>query len=153
MVVTIYMALERMDEFSAGSQQKSGGFQVYHFRRVVFPLSLPGVLSGVMIVFVPTLGTFVEPRILGGTDGTVIGTIIEDPVLRNRKLEFRRVYRVSAAGAWSFSAWRRSIKRERGGRQNEKTQYFKQNFRPARPALSVCSYHRTHGAKSERIPL
>ena len=52
--------------------------QTHHLSAFGQPLSLPGVLSGVMIVFVPTLGTFVEPRILGGTDGTVIGTIIED---------------------------------------------------------------------------
>ena len=78
MVVTIYMALERMDDSLLEASRSLGASRFTTFRRVVFPLSLPGVLSGVMIVFVPTLGTFVEPRILGGTDGTVIGTIIED---------------------------------------------------------------------------
>ncbi len=78
MVVTIYMALERMDDAMLEASRSLGASKFTTFRRVVFPLSMPGVLSGVMIVFVPTLGTFVEPRILGGTDGTVIGTVIED---------------------------------------------------------------------------
>ena len=78
MVVTIYMALERMDDAMLEASRSLGATKFTTFRRVIFPLSMPGVLSGVMIVFVPTLGTFVEPRILGGTDGTVIGTVIED---------------------------------------------------------------------------
>ena len=78
MVVTIYMALERMDDNLLEASRSLGASRFTTFRRIVFPLSMPGVISGVMIVFVPTLGTFVEPRILGGTDGTVIGTIIED---------------------------------------------------------------------------
>ena len=48
------------------------------------------IISGILIVFVPCLGTFVEPRILGGTDGTVIGTIIED--------QFFEIY------GWNFGA-------------------------------------------------
>jgi spermidine/putrescine transport system permease protein len=51
---------------------------------------MPGVISGIMIVFVPCLGTFVEPRILGGTDGMVIGTVIED--------QFFEIY------GWNFGA-------------------------------------------------
>lgn len=78
MVVTIYMALERLDDSMLEASRSLGASKLTTFRRVIFPLSIPGVISGVMIVFVPALGTFVEPRILGGTDGTVIGTVIED---------------------------------------------------------------------------
>ena len=78
MVVTIYMSLERMDDAMLEASRSLGASKFTTFRRIIFPLSMPGVISGIMIVFVPALGTFVEPRILGGTDGTVIGTIIED---------------------------------------------------------------------------
>ncbi len=78
MVVTIYMSLERMDDAMLEASRSLGASKFTTFRRVIFPLSMPGVISGIMIVFVPALGTFVEPRILGGTDGTVIGTVIED---------------------------------------------------------------------------
>lgn len=78
MVITIYMALERMDDAMLEASAILGATPVTTFRRVIFPASMPGVVSGILIVFVPCLGSFVEPRILGGTNGTVIGTVIED---------------------------------------------------------------------------
>lgn len=90
MVVTIYMALERLDDSLLEASTSLGASKFTTFTRVVFPLSMPGVISGIMIVFVPCLGTFVEPRILGGTDGTVIGTVIED--------QFFEIY------GWNFGA-------------------------------------------------
>lgn len=90
MVVTIYMALERLDDSLIEASTSLGASRITTFFRVVFPLSMPGVISGIMIVFVPCLGTFVEPRILGGTDGTVIGTVIED--------QFFEIY------GWNFGA-------------------------------------------------
>lgn len=90
MVVTIYMALERLDDSLMEASTSLGASRITTFFRVVFPLSMPGVISGIMIVFVPCLGTFVEPRILGGTDGTVIGTVIED--------QFFEIY------GWNFGA-------------------------------------------------
>lgn len=90
MVVTIYMALERLDDSLIEASTSLGASKFTTFRKVIFPLSMPGVISGIMIVFVPCLGTFVEPRILGGTDGTVIGTVIED--------QFFEIY------GWNFGA-------------------------------------------------
>jgi spermidine/putrescine transport system permease protein len=90
MVVTIYMALERLDDSLLEASTSLGASKFTTFRKVIFPLSMPGVISGIMIVFVPCLGTFVEPRILGGTDGMVIGTVIED--------QFFEIY------GWNFGA-------------------------------------------------
>ena len=90
MVITIYMALERMDTAMLEASASLGATRWTTLRRVVFPASMPGVVSGILIVFVPCLGTFVEPRILGGTDGTVIGTVIED--------QFTELY------GWNFGA-------------------------------------------------
>ena len=90
MVITIYMALERMDNSLLEASTSLGASAFTTFRRVIFPMSMPGVVSGIMIVFVPCLGTFVEPRILGGVNGTVIGTVIED--------QFFEIY------GWNFGA-------------------------------------------------
>lgn len=90
MVITIYLALERMDDSLLEASQSLGASKWTTFWKVIFPLSAPGVISGIMIVFVPCLGSFVEPRILGGTNGTVIGTIIED--------QFMELY------GWDFGA-------------------------------------------------
>ncbi len=78
MVVTIYLALERVDNSLLEASRSLGATGFDTFKRIVLPLSMPGVITGIMIVFVPCLGTFVEPRILGGVNGTVIGTVIED---------------------------------------------------------------------------
>ncbi len=90
MVITIYMALERMDNSILEASSSLGASAFTTFRKVIFPMSMPGVVSGIMIVFVPCLGTFVEPRILGGVNGTVIGTVIED--------QFFEIY------GWNFGA-------------------------------------------------
>ncbi|MCI1958897.1 MAG: ABC transporter permease [Clostridia bacterium] len=90
MVITIYMALERMDNSLIEASTCLGASTFTTFRKVIFPISMPGVISGIMIVFVPCLGTFVEPRILGGVNGTVIGTVIED--------QFFEIY------GWNFGA-------------------------------------------------
>src|SRR3546814_20966685 len=55
-----------------------GASGVTVFRRVVLPLSLPGVFAGVILTFVPVIGSFMEPRILGGPGGIMIGNVIED---------------------------------------------------------------------------
>lgn len=90
MVITIYMALEKMDNSVLEASKSLGASAFTTFRKVIFPMSMPGVVSGIMIVFVPCLGTFVEPRILGGVNGTVIGTVIED--------QFFEIY------GWNFGA-------------------------------------------------
>lgn len=78
MVITLYMALERLDNSLLEASGSLGASKVSTFFRVILPLSWPGIISGCLLVFVPCLGSFVEPRILGGVNGTVIGTVIED---------------------------------------------------------------------------
>ena len=46
--------------------------------RVVLPLATPGIVAGSVLIFVPVVGSFMEPRILGGRSGAVLGTVIED---------------------------------------------------------------------------
>jgi spermidine/putrescine transport system permease protein len=48
------------------------------FGTVILPLSLPGLVSGAVLIFVPVIGSFMEPRILGGRVGVTMGTVIED---------------------------------------------------------------------------
>lgn len=78
MVITIYMSLEKIDDSLLEASKSLSANPWTTFRRIVLPLSKPGVFAGSILVFVPCLGVFVEPRILGGTKGSVIGTVIED---------------------------------------------------------------------------
>jgi len=90
MVITIYLALERLDNSLLEASASLGASRFETFRKITLPLSRPGVAAGLLLVFVPCLGTFVEPRILGGVNGTVIGTVIED--------QFFKIY------GWNFGA-------------------------------------------------
>lgn len=78
MVISIYMSLEKLDDEVLEASSTLGAKPFETFRRIVLPLSKPGIISGSILVFVPCLGVFVEPRILGGVNGSVIGTVIED---------------------------------------------------------------------------
>ena len=55
-----------------------GGSQFQTFLRVTVPLTMPGIVSGVILVFIPCLGSFLTPNLLGGTNARMIGNVIED---------------------------------------------------------------------------
>ena len=75
-ILPIYMMLERLDWNLVLSARGLGATRWYTFRRVVLPLTLPGVIAGVIVVFMPVAGTFIVPELLGGTSGLMIGKVI-----------------------------------------------------------------------------
>ena len=81
MVLPIYAALDRLDVslLEAASDLYAPGRKV--FWRVIWPLSLPGVVAGSMLVFIPSLGAYVTPAILGGGKSLMIGNIISNQFL------------------------------------------------------------------------
>lgn len=81
MVLTLFVSIEKIDDRLLEAAQTLGSRPWSTFYRVVLPLSLPGVIAGSILVFIPAIGSFVEPRILGGVNGAVIGTVIEDQFL------------------------------------------------------------------------
>ena len=78
MVLSLYVALDRIDEALLEAAASLGASSGRTFLRVTLPLSLSGAISGTILVFIPVLGSFVEPRLLGGRTGILIGNIIED---------------------------------------------------------------------------
>jgi spermidine/putrescine transport system permease protein len=81
MVLPIYAALERLDESLLEAARDLYASSFSAFRRVTWPLSLPGVVAGSMLVFIPSLGAFVTPAILGGGKSLMIGNIISNQFL------------------------------------------------------------------------
>lgn len=77
MVLPIYTSLQKMDEdlINAARDLGANGFTV--FRKIVWPLSLPGVMSGVTMVFMPCVTTFAISRLLGGGKTMLVGDLIE----------------------------------------------------------------------------
>ena len=81
MILPIYSVLSKIDRSVIEAAQDLGGNNITVFRRVVFPLSLPGVISGITMVFMPAVTTFVISRLLGGGQFTLIGNLIEQQFL------------------------------------------------------------------------
>ena len=83
MVLPLYVALERVDPSLVEAAHDLFAGRSSAFRRVVFPLSLPGVFAGVLITFVPVASDFVNSGILGGTQTTMIGNVIQTVYLNS----------------------------------------------------------------------
>ena len=77
MVLPIFSVIEKIDGRVIEAAQDLGASSAQVFRRVIFPLSLPGVLSGVTMVFIPSVSTFVISRLLGGGKKLLLGDLIE----------------------------------------------------------------------------
>lgn len=82
MVIALYAAVERIDDTVLDAARSLGAGAWQRFRHIVLPLTVPGMLAGLVIVFTPAAGAFVEARILGGTDGMMFGTLISEQVSR-----------------------------------------------------------------------
>jgi spermidine/putrescine transport system permease protein len=82
MILPIYTVLTKMDKSIIEAAQDLGANSRQVFRRVVFPLSLPGVTSGITMVFMPAVTTFIVSSILGGDQFMLIGNLIEHQFMR-----------------------------------------------------------------------
>lgn len=78
MVLPIYASVERFDFKFVDAANDLGANDVRTFLRVILPLTLPGVLAGAALVFIPSVGAFVTPDLLGGTKGLMIGNLINN---------------------------------------------------------------------------
>ncbi|MEO0919942.1 MAG: ABC transporter permease subunit [Pseudomonadota bacterium] len=76
MVLPIYAALERMDNSLVEAARDLGCSAIEAFWRVTFRLSLPGILAGCLLVFIPAVGEFVIPDLLGGSQTLMIGKVL-----------------------------------------------------------------------------
>jgi len=93
-ILTSYLALQAIDDSLIDAARSMGANFRTIFWRVVLPLSLPGLLAGMILIFVPVVGSFMEPRVLGGSTGTFYGTVIED--------QFTAVFNWPLGAALSF---------------------------------------------------
>ena len=83
MILPIYTVLSKIDNKVIEAAQDLGANNFTVFKKVVFPMSLPGVLSGFTMVFVPSVSTFIISKMLGGGSIFVIGDLIEMQFLGN----------------------------------------------------------------------
>ncbi len=84
MILPMYAAIERMDWSLIEASRDLGATGFQTFKKVTFPLSMPGVIAGSILVFIPSLGAYVTPQILGGGKKTMLGSYIVTQFLTAR---------------------------------------------------------------------
>jgi spermidine/putrescine transport system permease protein len=109
MILPLYTNLEKHDPTLLDAAQDLGANAWQRFWRVTFPLSLPGIFSGSALVFIPVLGMFAIPEILGGKDDWLVGNLIKESFLGTRDWPFGSmlsimltlaVLAIAGAAAW-----------------------------------------------------
>ncbi|HWA45952.1 MAG TPA: ABC transporter permease [Hypericibacter adhaerens] len=76
-ILPIYVSLEKIDRSLLEAATDLGDTPRERFWRVTFPLSLPGMIAATLLVFIPTVGDYVTPSLVGGTSGIMIGNLIQ----------------------------------------------------------------------------
>ncbi|MEL0292068.1 MAG: ABC transporter permease [Alphaproteobacteria bacterium] len=76
-ILPIFVSLSRIDHSLLEAARDLGDGAIRRFFRVTLPLSMPGVVAASLIVFIPTVGDYVTPKLLGGTDGLMIANMIQ----------------------------------------------------------------------------
>lgn len=95
MILPIYSALVRIDPSMKEAAINLGATPAQAFRQVTLPLALPGVLVGAIFVFVPSVGNFIVPELLGGGKTIMVGNLIRDQFLKARDWPFGSVLALS----------------------------------------------------------
>ncbi len=84
MVLPLYATLERMDLDFVEAAQDLGASRTQAFWDVTWPLARPGVIAGGLLVFIPAMGEYVVPYLLGGPESLLIGRVLFDEFFVNR---------------------------------------------------------------------
>lgn len=98
MILPVYASIERVDPQLEEAARNLGAGRLRAFVDVTLPLTLPGTLIGAIFVFVPSMGNFVVPELLGGGKTVMVGNLIRDQFLEARNWPFGAVLALSVVG-------------------------------------------------------
>jgi len=88
MILPIYVSLERLDRRYVEAAYDLGANRLRALTRVIVPLAMPGIAGGLILVFVPCLGAFITPDLLGGGKSMMIGSLIQQQFGQSRNWPF-----------------------------------------------------------------
>ena len=88
MVLPLYSSMERFDFSLVQAAQDLGANDLWTFWRIVLPLTMRGVVAGSLLVFIPSVGAFITPNILGGAKTMMLGNLIQNQFLQARNWPF-----------------------------------------------------------------
>ncbi|MBQ3497380.1 MAG: ABC transporter permease [Oscillospiraceae bacterium] len=105
MILQIHTSLAKMDTSLLDAANDLGADRVQQFLRVTLPLSLPGVISGITLVFLPAVSSFFIPKLLGGGQFVLVGNIIETQFLTTGDWNFGSAISLIMAVIIMLSMW------------------------------------------------
>ena len=105
MIIQIYTSLTKMDYSLIEAAQDLGANRVRCFTRVTLPLSIPGVISGITLVFLPAVSSFCIPKLLGGGQYVLVGNVIETQFLTSGDWNFGSAISLIMAIIIMISLW------------------------------------------------
>ena len=88
MVLPLYTSLEKIEQAQMEAAADLGARPLYSFLRITLPLSLPGIVAGSILVFIPAMGMFVVPDLMGGAKTILIGNLVRNQFLTSRDWPF-----------------------------------------------------------------
>ncbi len=88
MFLPLYASVEALDRSMVEASTDLGATRVQTFLKVIIPQTLPGIVGGCVIVFIPSVGNFIVPDVLGGAKGLMIGNLVEQQFLSARNWPF-----------------------------------------------------------------
>lgn len=97
-ILPIFVALEKIDRALLEAGQDLGESKFMTFLRVTLPLAMPGVVASVLIVFIPTIGDYVTPQLVGGPEGRMVANLIQLQYLKLDNYPLGSAIAVSAMG-------------------------------------------------------
>ena len=95
-LLPLFVSLDKIDYSLIEASRDLGCSKFETFFRVTFPLSLPGVIGAILIIFIPTVGDYITPKLVGGTDGLMIANMIQ--------VQFSKANNAPLAAALSMSS-------------------------------------------------
>jgi spermidine/putrescine transport system permease protein len=88
MILPLYASIEKLDFSLVEAAQDLGANSLIAFRRIVLPLTMPGIVAGAIITFIPSIGAYVTPDLLGGAKAMMIGNLLQQQFLEVRDWPF-----------------------------------------------------------------
>lgn len=88
MILSVYASVEKMDWNLVEASRDLGASRTRAFWTITFPLTLPGLMSGIILTFIPSMGLFFIADILGGNKIVLVGSVIQEQLTKGRNLPF-----------------------------------------------------------------
>lgn len=110
MILPTYVSMEKIDRRYLEAAFDLGADRIQVVRRIILPLAMPGIVGGLILVFIPALGAFVSPELLGGAKSMMVGSLIQQQFGQARNWPFGSALAFVLLALILLSLWLRALR-------------------------------------------